>query len=115
MALTARWAKSVLDYDPFGGDQGDPGDYTLRDVIVESCRKAGTCHDCGQGFAQGMTIRKIEVRDPDRIRTYKWCRACCDAMALSWTDGGDAISARHRLRMARGRQGQAPGPGADGA
>lgn len=96
--MPARWKKAVLDYDPFGGDQGDPSDYALRDVIVECCAKAGTCHDCGQPFAVDTVIRKIETRDSDKIRTYKWCKACCDAMALSWTDGGDAISARNMLR-----------------
>ena len=31
------------------------------------------------------------------MRNYRWCEKCCEAMAASWTDNGDAWTARVAL------------------
>lgn len=87
----------VLDYDPFASDFGSPGDRTLRDKIV-TARKAGECHDCAQTIQPGERIRsRTDVADGE-IMSFRWCQACCEAMALWWTDDGDAMTARYAMR-----------------
>lgn len=94
------WEKGVLDYNPFGGDQGDVGDRELRDNLVV-CRAPGVCHLCAQKYKAGTMIRSIVmVWVADGLMAYKFCTACCDAMAKSWTDEGRALTARHALRKA---------------
>lgn len=94
----AKWIKDVLAFDPFSGDQGDPGDRELRDKIVK-CKKGGHCHGCTEVFHAGDTIRRIvKVYVADGLMAFAFCKRCCDAQALSWTDGGTALQARNLAR-----------------
>jgi hypothetical protein len=34
-----------------------------------------------------------------KMASYRWCHACCQAMAESWEDGGDAWGERARIGM----------------
>jgi len=97
-ATEAKWIKDVLAFDPFSGDQGDPGDRELSDQVVK-CRKGGICHGCTQRFRIGDTIRRIvKVYAVDGLMAFAFCRLCCDAQAASWTDGGAALTGRNLAR-----------------
>lgn len=89
--------QAVLVTDPFEGDFGGPGDRTLSDKMA-TARKAGECHDCAQQIQPGERIRRrAEVFDGELMH-FRWCQACCEAMAISAEDGGKAWEARLRLR-----------------
>lgn len=94
-----KWIREVLAFDPFSGDQGDPGDRELRDEIVRKCRKGGSCTTCFGRFEIGTLVRTIiMVYAVDGLATFRFCKECCDAQAKSWTDGGEAVTARYALR-----------------
>ncbi len=93
----------VLNYNPFEGDFGAPGDKCLKDKIV-TARKGGFCHDCGQEIKPGERIRSAAHIFDGALMGYRWCQLCCEAMALWDTDNGDAITARHALRRANAEQ-----------
>lgn len=88
--------EDVLAYDPFEGDFGSPGDITLRDKIVKA-RKSGECHHCGHEIQPGYFARSMTAIFDGKLMSWRWCQACCEAMALSWEDGGEAICARYAL------------------
>lgn len=97
-ATEVRWMRDVLAFDPFSGDQGDPGDRELSDRIV-MCRNGGVCHGCCQRFEPGKLVRRIVMVYADSgLMSFAFCNPCCDAQALSWTDGGDALQARNLVR-----------------
>lgn len=86
-----------LRINPFEGDFGSPGDRVLKDKIGVA-RKAGECHDCGQQIQPGERVRmRTEISDGD-LMSFRWCRACCYAMAKSMSDNGEAWEARIALR-----------------
>jgi hypothetical protein len=89
----------ALEYNPFEGDFGDPGDRSLRDKIV-NFRKAGGCHICGRDVKPGTLGRSLTMLwVSDRaVRTYRYCTACTEAMACCWTDEGKALDVRYGLR-----------------
>jgi hypothetical protein len=87
----------ILSVDPFAGDFGSPGDRTFSDKIVIA-RKAGECHCCAQTIKPKERIRRRVDLFDGHVHTFRWCSACCDAMALSRTDAGAAWTARERLR-----------------
>lgn len=88
-----------LAADPFAGDFGQPGDRTLRDKIV-TARKPGECQDCGETIQPGQRIRSRTDFFDGMVKSFRWCAKCCEAMALSWRDGGEAWQARIALRDA---------------
>lgn len=89
----------ALAYDPFASDFGSPGDRTLRDKMV-TARRTGECHNCAQTIQTGERTRsRTDVADGEMM-SFRWCQACCEAMALSWTDDGKAICARYAMRHA---------------
>ena len=87
----------VLACNPFEGDFGSPNDRTLRDKMV-TARKAGECHLCGQQIQPGTRTRSMTAIFDGELASYRWCNACCAAMALSWEDAGTAYEARAALR-----------------
>ena len=65
-------AFTPLDYDPFDGDFGGPGDKVLSDRLVVS-RKIYKCFHCGGGIAVGEKHRsRFEKRDGE-MWTSRWC------------------------------------------
>lgn len=88
----------VIACDPFEGDFGEPGDRTLKDKMVNA-RKTGPCHLCGQQIEPGERVRSRTDVFEGEIMSFRWCNACCHAMALSWTDDGKAWE--HRASLAR--------------
>jgi len=91
--------KKCLSADPFAGDFGEPDDRTLRDKIVVA-RKAGPCHDCAQTIKPGERVRSRSDIFDGQMMSFRWCEKCCEAMALSWEDGGKAWEERNGLRHA---------------
>ena len=90
----------VLKCNPFEGDFGEPNDRVLRDKIV-TARKGGKCHLCCQDIKPGERIRsQVDVFSKELVPS-KWCNACCEAMAASWNDNGNALEKRAALRRMR--------------
>jgi hypothetical protein len=87
----------ILAANPFEGDFGAPGDRTLKDRLGVA-RKAGPCHDCRQTIQPGERVRMRSDICDGELMSFRWCALCCSAMALSWTDGGEAWEARLAMR-----------------
>jgi hypothetical protein len=101
------WSERVLATDPFADDMGNVGDKTLRNEIVIA-RAAGECMCCAQQIIPGTPTRRMAELFDGIVASYRYCFACCDAMAESWTDGGDAWAAREELRYRAPLPGSAP-------
>lgn len=95
--LTPEQEADCLALNPFDMDFGSPGDRIFSDRIAVA-RKVGPCHICTQLIQPGEAIRRHVGLYDDRMQTYRWCRLCCGAMALSWTDDSRAIEERFKLR-----------------
>lgn len=68
-----------LDFDPFDGDFGCPGDTTLKDAMVKA-RKPHTCTHCAGPIVSGETYRsRSDIVEGD-LMSWKWCALCCTAM-----------------------------------
>jgi hypothetical protein len=88
----------ALKYNPFEGDFGDQGDRELSDKLVKF-RKSAVCHVCAQEIALGTIGRSLTMLwQTDGVMDYRYCHECTEAMAKNWTDDGEAICARYRLR-----------------
>lgn len=75
-----RWEPDCLADDPFAGDFGG-GETALSDKMVTN-RKGGTCHTCAGDCAPGTRNRVLTERGDDGLETFRWCQACCFAMAV---------------------------------
>lgn len=70
---------SALEFDPFEGDFGEPGDRTMKDAMVKA-RKPHTCAHCCGPIGIGETHRaRTDVIAGD-IMSWRWCALCCTAM-----------------------------------
>ena len=85
-----------LSVDPFEGDFGVPADRCLKDKMGNA-RKAGPCSLCSQEIQPKERIRIAAHIFDGELHSYRWCNACCEAMAKSWTDDGEAYESRFRL------------------
>ena len=93
----SSWERNVLMLNPFDGDFGCPGDKVFSDKIGVA-RKQNECHTCGGTISVGEKIRMQRSLFDGAFATYRWCTACCCAMADSWVDNGVALEARYALR-----------------
>jgi flavoprotein len=87
------WERAVLMYDPAAGDK-DGGDIRVLSDRIVTARSGGVCWQCGEGIVPGTRVRAEAAVVDGRMRRCRTCHACCDAMATSWTDAGEAIEAR---------------------
>ena len=94
--MTTFDERACLQVNPFEGDFGSPGDRVLKDKIG-TARKCGTCGMCRQEIQQGERVRLLAAIFDGQMMSYRWCSACCAAMAVSWHDAGRAWTARVRL------------------
>lgn len=69
-----------LDFDPFEGDFGGPGDRTFHDRLVIA-RKEYECSHCGGVICVGDRHRSRVDKADGEIVKFRWCPACCAAMA----------------------------------
>lgn len=102
--LTDEQRTDCLNVDPFAGDFGAPGDRIFSDRIGKA-RKLGECGDCAGEIAPGEEQRRLTAVFDGALRSYRWCHLCCSAMALSWTDDGEAWEERFALRRMREQAG----------
>ena len=68
-----------MDYDPFDGDFGAPGDTVLSDAMVKA-RKPHECSHCNGQISVGETHRSRYEKSDGEMRKWRWCAACCEAM-----------------------------------
>lgn len=84
-------------YNPFDGDFGDVGDRELADKIV-TFRYSHECCLCPATIKAGEVGRSLTMLwadgSPAPIATYRYCRACTEAMAKVFKDNGRALDAR---------------------
>lgn len=96
--------KDCLAYNPFEGDFGEPNDRILKDKIGIA-RKAGACFLCKQQIQPGEKIRMLTAIFSGELMHYRWCTACCCAMASIWNkESGldlDPIDQRYALRYSK--------------
>ena len=88
-----------LAFDPFEGSKGDDTYRRLSDRFVVT-RRPHVCSVCFEAIPAKTRARAMTDLDDGQVRTFYACPACCDAMALSWTDDGKAIEARHVIGRA---------------
>ncbi len=112
MSRTVFDDAACLSCDPFEGDFGGCGadDGILKDRIVRAAKLHDCkCHLCAGSIQKGERHRyRVEVYDGEMM-TFRWCAECCQAMAISGADGGEAFEAREDigfgLRAASGGDG----------
>lgn len=94
--VSAFSENDCLACGPFDGDFGSPDDRILKDKMV-TARKVGSCFLCEQEIRPGERIRTMSAVFDGELMYYRWCNACCAAMAKSWLDDGDAYEERAAL------------------
>lgn len=78
--------QSILDFDPFEGDFGAPGDRVLTNKMVVA-RKEGPCAHCALTIKRGERVRRQTGLFDGELMTHRWCALCCQAMAAYYGDG----------------------------
>ncbi|TJZ75617.1 hypothetical protein [Chitiniphilus eburneus] len=91
---------ACLDVNPFEGDFGAPDDRVLEDKIVTT-RKAAKCGCCMQDAQPGERSRVIAAIFDGQLMRYRFCAACCAAMAKCWDEDDDGETWAARARMGR--------------
>lgn len=87
---------TALDFDPFEGDFGSPGDRALSDKIV-TARKEHKCFHCAGPILPTTKYRaKAEIVDGS-LHTFKWCEPCCGAMVIELNDGDSMAFENRRI------------------
>ena len=94
--------EDAMQYWPFDGDFGMPGDRKLRDGIV-TFRKPHVCVHCFGEIKPGTRGRSLTMLwdDGDGPTTGRYCAECTEAMAICFTDDGAALDARFQLNGKR--------------
>ncbi len=72
---------AILEFDPFEGDFGVPGDTVLSNSMVIA-RKPGPCSHCGLTICKGERVRRQNSKFDGELMTHRWCALCCAAMAV---------------------------------
>ena len=78
----------ALQFNPFDGDFGAPGDTTLSDKMV-TARKEGPCSHCGHTICKGERVRSMSAKFDGQLMSYRWCALCCAAMVKCQADEED--------------------------
>ena len=93
-----------LQYNPFDGDFGEPGDKVLSDKIV-TARKESPCCECLTPIQKGERVRSMSAVFSGDLHSYRWCSACCHAFSLAFSYDDDeedefvaALDARSAVR-----------------
>jgi predicted nucleic acid-binding Zn ribbon protein len=72
--------QKILDFDPFEGDFGTPGDKVFTNRMV-TARKPGPCSHCEAEISKGERVRRQVSKFDGELMTHRWCALCCKAMA----------------------------------
>lgn len=96
--LSPAQEKDCLAYDPFAGDFGDQSDRIFSDRMHTAGKNYLVgCVICGGDIIKGERYRRQDGKIDGEFHSCRMCELCCAAMALSWTDNGNAIEARTSL------------------
>jgi len=93
LRVVKAWEVDVLAYDFCSGDKDDGGVRLLSNRVVIA-RVGRTCWHCCGPVQPGTRVRVETVVLDGEIKHSVTCHDCCDAMARSRDDGGDAMEAR---------------------
>jgi len=88
-----EWDQAVLSYPLFEGDFGESGDRVLRDHLCKAA-KEHECYHCGGPIALNERHRVHVGVYGGELKTYRYCSACCDAMAVCFTEGPEPLERR---------------------
>lgn len=80
--------QNILDFDPFDGDFGAPGDKVFTNRMVVA-RKPGPCSHCGTEIEKGERVRRQTSKFDGELMTHRWCAICCTAMASYDAEAND--------------------------
>lgn len=87
------WETEVLEYDPFEGNFGNPGDQIFKDRMV-TARKANPCSMCSEVIIVGERSRYIAAKFDGQLMSYRYCNLCCNAM-FNWLEtSGESVYER---------------------
>lgn len=98
--IHADFENDVVAFDPFAGDFGGTDDREFVDKMVTARKPHAECHCCAGSIETGERHRYKCAKYDGDLMNWRWCWACCVAMAISWFDNGEAIEARFALRSA---------------
>ncbi|MFA5420198.1 MAG: hypothetical protein WC341_17225 [Bacteroidales bacterium] len=88
-----------MEYDPFDGDFGDPGDKILSDKMVLA-KKEHQCFWCGLPIKPKELHRsRVDIINGE-LCSYRWCNDCCSAMVCDIESGTFDATAK-RIEMQR--------------
>lgn len=107
--IFAAFESDVLAYDPFAGDFGGSDDQSFVDKMVTARKPHPGCHCCGGPIQMGERHRYKCDKYDGELMSWRWCWACCVAMARSWLPWTDheaeppyqEIEDRHSIRRSR--------------
>lgn len=106
--MTPEQEAAALRFDPWADDM-DSDARTLADRFVVT-RKASQCAVCLEHIPAGERVRaqRQVSHDEGKAMTFRFCVACCEAMARTRLDGScasfDAMAARFSVGIANARQ-----------
>lgn len=86
----------VLQFRPFQGDETPVRELADKFLVT---RKPHKCQICWGAIEVGQRVRALtELNCEDRqVMTFYFCTECCEAMAASWSDEGEAIEKRYGI------------------
>jgi hypothetical protein len=91
--IWAAFEDDVLAYDPFAGDFGGSDDQPFVDKMVKARKPHPECHYCKWPIQMGERHRYKCDKYDGELMNWRWCWACCVAMARSWLSwSGDGCS-----------------------
>lgn len=88
MTAHAKQDELILNFDPFEGDFGMPGDKVFTNKMAIA-RKEGPCSHCGLQIQPSERIRRQTSKFDGELMTHRWCANCCTAMANYDSDVDD--------------------------
>ncbi len=97
--MTTDQERDCMRFNPFD-ERGDPDAKILFDGM-QTARKLGPCCICFETIWVGERTRRQSAIINRKPASCRMCEACCAAMALSWTDGGEEIERRRGIGISR--------------
>jgi hypothetical protein len=86
--------RTVLAYDVWGGDESP---YRVLRHLMVIVRESHECAICFQPIVRGERVRAQAEVCEGVCKTFRFCAACCRAMAKNRRDDGRAMERRYQL------------------
>lgn len=87
--IWAAFEADALAYDAFAGDFGGSDDQPFVDKMVTARKPHSECHCCSGPIQMGERHRYKCDKYDGELMNWRWCWACCVAMARSWMPWGE--------------------------